>query len=423
MRIFPIQSNPCSFPSGKPRLRGGKPGLRGDNGAYLMDWFNDLYLWAGFAVIAASAFIGIAYMLSKFFEIPVLEAWVKIELHELASSMVIAVFCVSMIATVNSAAQFLSGGSTDVIDAARSGFLQGELYKDGALLYKNLVGVYFELAKLTSYSYSAGLTYGLISAGYTSSPAAGLSPLQSEVGQALDAVANFMMLAASQSAFLHFFGNAAAVMLPVGIFLRSFSLTRKVGGVVLAGVISAAVIFPAGILISREIYDTFRPDLLSKIGGVHVKEGPDPPLKDVICSDIMKVFVSSPIPPVGGEMGWFLAPCITIGWLVPFFCSGLWYKIIEAIFFTINSLFPIIVYPILLISVATFESGLWGGSSGILRDYVSPIRDYALPAVSQYAVLSLVSFLLPLIITVTMVKNLAITFGGEPQLYGISKLI
>jgi len=38
-------------------------------------------------------------------------------------------------------------------------------------------------------------------------------------------------------------------------------------------------------------------------------------------------------------------------------------------------------------------------------------------------VLSIVVFLIPIIMTITLVRNLAITFGGEPQLYGLSKLV
>jgi hypothetical protein len=38
-------------------------------------------------------------------------------------------------------------------------------------------------------------------------------------------------------------------------------------------------------------------------------------------------------------------------------------------------------------------------------------------------VLSLVFSLIPVIIAMSLLRNLAITFGGEPQLYGISRMI
>ena len=386
-----------------------------------MAWYDQVYLWTGFSVLIASAFIGLAYMLSQILRLSVLEAWVKIELHELVGAMIIAVFCVSLIAGVNNAAQFLTGShSTDIINATRTDFLQGELYSDGQALYKNMVGVYFEVAKVTSYSYTAGLSLGVMSIGVSSTPAAGLAPLQSEVGQGIDGVANFMLLAAAQSAFLMFFSTAAVYMLPVGIFLRSFSLTRKAGGVVLASVIATSVIYPASMLLTREIYDEFRPGLQSMINQVSVDQAPQPPLASVVCSESMKEFVSSPIPIVGGELGWFLVFCGSIGWFVPFFCSAAWYQIISVLFYIVNSLFPLAMYVMLMVNVAKFESNLWANSGG---SYYAKIYNYAMPAVSQYSVLSLISFLIPVVITVSLLRNLTVMFGGEPQLYGLSKLV
>lgn len=388
-----------------------------------MAWYDDLYMWTGFAVLIASAFIGMAYMLSQLLRLPVLEAWVKIELHELVSGMVLAVLCIALVASVNNASQFLSGSSApDVIQAARADFLRAELYADGQALYQNLVAAYFEVAKITSYSYTAGLTVGIMSLGFSSSPAAGLSPLQGQLGQGIDGVANFMLLAAGQSAFLLFFSKAAVFMLPVGIFLRSFSLTRKVGGVVLAGVIATSVIYPASMLLTREIYDGFRPGLQSMISQVRVDSAPDPPLSSVVCSDIMKIFVSSPLPVIGGEMGWFLSFCLTIGWIpgMQFFCSAAWYKILEVMFYIVNAVFPIVMYALLLVGVARFESNNWGS---IMSGYYDPLNNYAMPAIAQYSVLSLMSFLIPMIITMSLLRNLTVMFGGEPQLYGISKLV
>jgi len=100
----------------------------------------------------SAAFLGLAYMAAKLFELQVLEAWVRIELGELVKSMFIAVFCVALIASVNTASQFLSGesGSTDVIGAAQ-GFMQA-LYSDGHALYTKLSIAYFNVAKVASYS-------------------------------------------------------------------------------------------------------------------------------------------------------------------------------------------------------------------------------------------------------------------------------
>ena len=353
---------------------------------------------------------------AKVLELQMLDAWVKVELQELMASIAIAVFCIVLIAAVNGASQFLvepKGGTTDVIGAARS-FMNGTVYGDGRLIYQKLGETYFNTARIASYSYTAGLTTSYASISVSSSPASGLSPLLAQIGQGMDAVANFMLLAASQSSFLRFFGTAAAVMLPLGIFLRSFSLTRKIGGVVLAAVIASAVIYPASFLVSGAIYNTYRGDMVAGARQISVADPGNAPAASVVCSPYMQIFVSGPVPFLGGETGWALPICL------PLTAVGVPYntckEVVKYAFVIIKAGFPLILYP--------FLSNYGGGSAGTLMgNYYSNIEAYALPAVAKFAVLSLVVFLIPLIIAMVLLRSLAITFGGEPQLYGISKLV
>jgi hypothetical protein len=230
-----------------------------------------------------------------------------------------------------------------------------------------------------------------------------------------------MLLAASESSFLLFFQSAAVVMLPVGIFLRSFSLTRKIGGVVLAATIAAAVIYPAGILVSKEIYGSFRQDFKSGIDGIRVASAGSPPISSVVCSVPMQVFAMSPLPVVGGEIGWFLTVCLAVGWIpgMQWFCSPGFYKLTETIFIIIKAFFPIIIY----FSVLQPYANQMGTFTQLSQNYLVPIQQFALPAIVKYSVLSIVVFLIPLIITMTLLRNFTLLFGGEPQLYGLSKLV
>ncbi len=389
-------------------------------GGTCKNWYDDIYIWTAFSVLIASAFLGLAYMAARLFELSVLDAWVKIELQELMASIVIAVFCVALIAGVNAASQFLveeKGGSTDVTGAAR-GFLRDTVFADGQELYLTLTKAYFNIAKVASYSYTAGQSFGgIISVSYSASPGSGLSPLLGEIGQAMDAVANMMLLTASQSAFLLFFQSAATIMLPVGIFLRSFSLTRKVGGVVLAAVIASAVIYPAAVMVSKEVYGTYHQDLRTTLNGINnIEPAPDPPLAGAICNPYMQTFVLSPLPFIGGELGWYVLICIPLCALIG--CHGICYKVIEVTFIIIKSFFPILM----LIPLLNYASRV-GDFNIAYSSYYQPLQDFALPAVVKYSVLSLTVFLIPLIITIVLLRNITILFGGEPQLYGLSKLV
>ena len=383
----------------------------------------DLYMWTLLAIAICAAFIGMAYMAARLLEIQVLEAWVKIELQELVASALIAVFCVALIASVNGAAQFLvePGGSGDIVQFSRD-FLRDSIYADGQAIYGKLGTAYFNTAKVASYSYVAGISIGVASFSKSESPAAGLSPLVSELGQGMDSVANFMLLASAQSAFLGFFASASALMLPLGIFLRSFSLTRKIGGTVLAAVIASAVLYPAAFTVSKEVYNTFRGNMMDEAANINVKAAENPPSTDVVCHPWMQRFVQSPLPFLGGEMGWWLTVCSPICALSGpgfFACMSGCYGVVSTIFYIIKSIFPIIIY---IATLLPFANEL--GSPGKLLDgYLWPVLDHALPAVAKFVVLSLVVFLIPLIFAMVMLRNLAITFGGEPQLYGISKLV
>lgn len=390
--------------------------------------YNNLYLWVGLAAMLSALVIALAYMVSRALELQMLEAWVKIEMNELVMSVIIAVFCVALIATVDSASGFLAGGSgatscPDIIWNAQN-FICGSWYSDGRSLYLALGEAYFNAAKIASYSYTTGLSVSVVSYSSSSSPASGLYGLVSAIGQAMDAVANFMLLGAAEFSFLSFFRSAAIVMLPLGIFLRSFSFTRKLGGVLLAAVIASAVIYPAGILLANEVYKTFSPDLNLDISHITVTAAENPPTADITCSTTMQLFVQSPLGSlgIGGETGWWITIGVPLCAITAVFgafdtCMNVVKKVVFTIFFILNATFPIIMWPVLGGYANTM------GASDLISGYYTPLAAYALPAIAKFAVLSLVVFLIPLIIAMVMLRNLAVTFGGEPQLYGLSKLV
>ena len=394
-------------------------GLCAEPGTTAVD-YGGIYVWVALSVAIAAAFIGLAYMVSRLLELQVLEAWVKIELQELMASIVIAVLCISMVASLDAAALGLTGDGSAI--GAAGAFLK-KVHTDGQAVYLAVGKLYYNAARISSYSYTAGINVEIMSMSLSSSPAAGLSPLVGEIGQGMDSVANFMLLAAAQYSFLQFFKAAAVVLLPIGIFLRSFSLTRKIGGVVLASAIAAAVIYPASFVVSNSIYSVFSPGMIAKASAAaqHTAEAGNPPLTKVVCNPFMQRFVMSPIPFLGGELGWSTVICTprcAVTAVVGGF-SACWYgcyDVIEVVYYIMKAAFPLMLFPFL-------SSYVPSSPSELVNMYYSPAFNYALPAVAQYAVLSIVAFLAPVIITIVLLRNLAIAFGGEPQLYGISKLV
>lgn len=406
-------------------------------------WHTGIYVWIGLAVAISAAFIGIAYMAAQLFQLRVIDAWVKIEMQELAAGVIIAVFCIALVASVNASAGFLISAPPNGTPPPNVGEMAkgaiGDIYADGRELYRKLGDAYFNVARIASFSYTAGIGLGVVSTSISSSPAAGLYPLVSEIGGSMDAVGTLLLFLAAQQSFIVFFINASQVMLPVGIFLRCFSLSRKIGGVVLAAVIASAVIYPAAFAVSNEIYKGFRADLQATTAGISVKDPGNPPATGLVCSSLMKGFIESPLSLLaavvtsslpdfasklatllvatilGGEIGWSIVICLPLQFLgVPYSSCSF---VVTKIYVLIKTLFPLIVGGML----TGYSPPLNSADLGAL--YFNNMRDFALPAAAKFGVLSLVFSLIPVIFAMSLLRNLAVTFGGEPQLYGISKII
>ncbi len=379
-----------------------------------------------FALAISVVILALAYMAGKLFQIAVLDAWVKIELGELVNATVIAVFCIALITSANIASQFLSGesGSSDVTQTAQDFLVK--VYQDGRSVYLHLAMFYFDASKAAGFSFTYGTSIGWISASVSEAPAGGLSSLVSQINQGISSVANFMILASAQHSFLQFFKTASVVMLPLGIFLRAFSFTRKTGGLILGAGIATAVIYPASYMVSQEIYGAYSGSMMGHAQNIRVKEQlGDPPAAMLICNPFVAAIASSPIP-LTGDLGWKLTIC-------PYTCAATaaggpgayaaciktCSKVVETTYELVTTLFPIVMGGYMH---ATFVNKI-GTSESLISNFYEPLREHALPAVAQYSILSLVVFLIPLIITITLLRNLTITFGGDPQLYGMSKLI
>jgi len=149
-------------------------------------------------------------------------------------------------------------------------------------------------------------------------------------------------------------------------------------------------------------------------------------MTSVVCSEVMKYFVQSPIPLIGGENGWHIVVCLPVCAalsIIPGFDFATCYQftckwIIKIIFAIVKAVFPIILYASVFI---TMDQGTQPGV--LISKYYTPLADYGLPAVAKFTVISLFTFLIPIIITLSLLRALAASFGGEAQLYGLSKLV
>jgi hypothetical protein len=137
----------------------------------------------------------------------------------------------------------------------------------------------------------------------------------------------------------------------------------------------------------------------------------------------MQTFAKSPI--LGGELGWSIMGCyLPLCWIPPYAqCNVVdtCVRIVNRVYVAVLSGFSLAMGP----QLAAYGNGNNGFdmSKNYQEEYLDNLSDGAAQAVSKYVVLSLVFFLIPIIITIVLLRSLIVAFGGEPQLYGLSKMV
>lgn len=392
-----------------------------------------LYAFLAMAVVLSAVFIGLAYMASQLFNAPALGAWVKIEVQELVVSAIIVVFLVAMVASINGAVAF-STGEENAYEAAIN-YLEGT--RDlGLLLQEKLLKVGFEINIAAGFSYSTAISITPIKVGgnWSSAPFSGMGGLAGAVGNAVDSVSLTVLLISAQKVFLVFFMSVASIIMPLGIALRTFPITRKMGALLLAAGVGTAVVYPTAIVVSKEIYTAYSPIMKNKVEnadapGVLPHLG-RPPTSDLLCNPTVQFIASG----FGlGEIGWWLSICsvsCSIHAAVKCAASNIGYAACFAAYFQQCFFVTCKQATDKWYSIGTSAYAVSMGTFAreYLRDadvegYFEAANDYALPAATEYIMLMLVLFLIPIIFTIVLIRNFAALFGGESQLYGLFKLV
>jgi hypothetical protein len=218
-------------------------------------------LWP-FAALAAMALgvsvviLGFIYVWGSLFRNAQLHAYVKSELYELAITAIMIPMIYGAVASMGTltVGSFMpheliptAGGgvstsqNTLIYDAAAQYYMRVENDMSGWLEMNYIINMYVDqVASVTPYARPLGV-------GLVASPMAGLaSPLkqllyQMSVALALAFVINHAQLVVyifSLQAFLKYY-------LPIGIFLRAFTPTRRLGGTILGVAIAFLFVFPA----------------------------------------------------------------------------------------------------------------------------------------------------------------------------------
>lgn len=220
--------------------------------------------WEGVAAISvaiSAALLGILYMVGTGFSINELQLMAKEELYQLLALML-------MLAILVSSNNLLDGLSSTfgAIEGQPTMQAAGESIIDSTLT-EPTKGVQKVFTTITEYDNkvaeesSKTISCSILGVGYTVSSCGGYSMLSAPLSMA-GGIAGFAIgeLYAMKRLIEISETYAMNFLLPLGILLRTFKMSRGAGGFLIALGISMHIMLPAGIIFNQMLADTFAAD-------------------------------------------------------------------------------------------------------------------------------------------------------------------
>jgi hypothetical protein len=218
--------------------------------------------WQSFAlvgVLISAFFVALAYMAAYLLGNQMLLLWAKNEFFQvMVSAFIIGTLIVLLSATQQSIATEItasgvvcSGDNCHILLASR--YLQ-VMYEDAATMSKSLITVNTILIHLSRLGLVGELTVPPYF-GSTVRLLAGLSMLSETLTTALDIQIKAMMLMKAQQVFLEYVQlGLYPVLLVMGIVLRTFFFTRKIGGLLIAIAIGIYLFYPLVYVFAHNVW-------------------------------------------------------------------------------------------------------------------------------------------------------------------------
>jgi len=241
--------------------------------------------WTGVAALAIATSVGllvILFMVGHGFSINELEITAKEELYQVIVAGLLVIFLVASdnVLDMISNNQELTGGAATIQDAAVQS-LGNDLSSLNSLL--SAVGGYDQS---TAYQASRTLQCSIMSIGYSVSGCGGYSMLTTPISMA-GGIIGFATAEVSTMKRLIEISQAFAMpfLLPLGILLRTFKITRGAGGLLIAVAISLHIIVPIGVIFNDMLGATFLADT-AKSAGYDPTSAPDVQVKSCNPGDV-----------------------------------------------------------------------------------------------------------------------------------------
>lgn len=219
--------------------------------------------WEGTAMVAiaiSAGFLGVAYATGVGFGVNELQMLAKEELYQLIATGVLVVLLVGSNNVIDGMSSAFGDGEFTTLQSTADGLIDGTLTnsEDGM---ETLFGDLMSLDNTIAREGARMISCSIVSIGYTVSACGGYSMLSTPLsmgsgilGFAIGELYSMKKLIDISTSF------AMNLLLPLGIVLRTFKITRGAGGFLIAMGISMHILLPMGIVFNQMLVDTFLAD-------------------------------------------------------------------------------------------------------------------------------------------------------------------
>jgi len=377
------------------------------------------------ALLISFFIVAIAYMLAEFLRRPELNAWAKNEFYETLISAFLLASVFFFVGVGEETAQAFTMGENHI--EWGMAYLENVKVLLELEMYPILLSVDLVVSTFATWNYSYPFELSAIAIILGTSPVSGFQMLGGVLVFMLDSIGMFIAVVLAQMAFLEFVEVfALGLFLPLGIVLRTFPVTRKVGSTLIALAFTAYFVYPLTLALNQEVFDTAYIPLANRWS--------DPMLANPNVLDPTNVILPG-IMKMEGNIG--AGGDVPEGGLV----TGTEDKLdeeamremtrpdgdpelteVENKLDNTNKLYT--NKPRIPLDVQLFVN--WNlllppvGWTKMMHEIV--FRFFG-PWVMQAAVLVLVLPIINVIITITFFRSLSLAIGGEPQIMGLTRIV
>ncbi len=411
--------------------------------ASLSSWLPVVFL----AMLVGFLFAAILYMGSQYLRNAEMEVWARTEFSEAAVSAFFVANALLFLAILNAAIVPTFAGSNDIYDTAYCYI--NDVTNQLAHVYGKIATAIFAWGM---FGYLGGSLAAVIpiffiqlKVGVSASPFYGLGIVATTLGVASSFLSFSIFSIVGQGVFLGFVNDTMSrFFLPLGIILRSFALTRRLGGTLMAVAIVLFIGYPMTMLMNQTIYNSVAPfqeptsgttalflrnmqgTAGTFIDSLQLMMGPVPYIK--FWSNCNNARVSNLSPELQRALTTVVPAWVLRAINGPYtgIACGVWKAVawyVAIILWILDFIITLAKFGLFLITLLAFSTyGTFSGPSTLIDnafDYFAAFLPFAIQPM-------IAAFLLPLldiIVLVTAIRSLSPALGGEATISGLMALI